>query len=377
MKNARTALAALCLLAAPALLAQSPSRPTPKPPAPRTPSGAGLTVQAGPDAPKGASPAEVEDLRLLSETGADPFALERLGLGAVQADDLAKARSFFEKSWKLGQLPTAAYNLACVDAREKKVDAAFADLDRALGAGFDDEASLKNDPDLAPLRSSPRWAGVLERAARNRAAGDAAVVKEGIFVAPKGKPAGILVLLHDAASSPMAASGPFVGPAEKRALFLAVPRGPGKSADRKFGWGSAERAKAAVETAVAEAGRRAGGGKLPVYVVGVGRGGTEAFTVVARTPAGSVSGVGSIGGPFDPGAAQQAVGLRGPRLFLGLSRDADPSRSAAFRRGVEALRKMGLSPVVSEWPGAGDGFPENAATAVADVLDGLKAPAGR
>jgi len=377
MKNAPAALAALCLLSAPALLAQSPPRPTPKPAPPQTQSGAGITVQSGPEAPKGAAPAAVEDLRLLPDAGADPFTLERLGLGALQANDLVKARTFFEKSWKLGQLPTAAYNLACVDAREKKIDAAFANLDRALGAGFDDDATLRTDSDLAPLRPSPRWAGVLDRATRNRAAGDAAAVKEGIFVAPKERAVAILVLLHDAASSPIAVSGPFVAPAQKRGLFLAAPRGPGKSADRKFGWGSADRATAAVDAAVSEARKRAGNARLPVYVVGVGRGGTEALTIVARTPHGAVAGVGSIGGPFDPGAAREAAGLRGPQLVLGLARDAEPARSGAFHRGVEALRKMGLSPVVYEWPGTGDGFPKDPALAVADVLGGLKTPARR
>jgi hypothetical protein len=377
MKNAPAALSALCLLSVPVLLAQAPSKPTPRPPAAQMQSGAGVTVQTGPEAPKGAAPAEVEDFRALPEGEADPFALERLGLGAAQAKDLAKARVFFEKAWKLGRLPAAAYNLACVDANEKKIDAAFADLDRALGAGFDDEATLKSDPDLAPLRSSPRWAGLVERAARNRAAGDAAAVKEGIFVAPPGRPAAVLVLLHDAPSSPIAVSGPFVAAAQRRGLFIAAPRGPSKSADKKFGWGSAERATAAVDASVSEARKRAGDARLPVYIVGVGRGGTEALTIAARTAAGTVAGAGSIGGPFDPGAARDAAGLRGARLVLGLSRDADPARSGAFRRGVEALRKMGLSPVVTEWPGTGDGFPKDPAVAVADVLDGLRPPAKR
>lgn len=377
MKVARAALAALCLLSARALLAQTPAAATPKAVPSQKQSGAGVTVQAGPEMPKGTTPAEIEDLRLAAEGGNDPFALERLGLGAVQANDLGKARTFFERSWKLGKLPTAAYNLACVDAREKKIDAAFASLDRALGAGFDDEAALRTDPDLAPLRSSPRWSGLPGRAARNRAAGDAAAVKEGIFVAPKRKAVAILVLLHDAASSPMAVSAPFVAEAGKRGLFLAVPRGPGKSADRKFGWGSAERAAAAVDAAVAAASERTGNRELPVFLIGVGRGGTEAYSIVAGKRAGAVAGVGSIGGPFDPGASPQAAGLRGVRLFLGISRDADPARSGAFQRGIETLRKMGYAPVVSEWPGTGDAFPKDPAQAVADSLDGLRLRAGR
>lgn len=377
MKVARAALAVLSLLSVRTLLAQTPVAATPKAVPPQKQSGAGVTVQAGPEAPKGAASAEIEDLRLAAEVGNNAFALERIGLGAVQANDLGKARTFFERSWKLGKLPTAAYNLACVDAREKKIDAAFASLDRALGAGFDDENALRTDPDLAPLRSLPRWSGLLGQAARNRAAGDAAAVKEGLFVAPKRKAVAILVLLHDAASSPMVVSAPFVAEAGRRGLYLAAPRGPGTSADRKFGWGSAERAAAAVDAAVAAASERTGNRGLPVFLIGVGRGGTEAYTIVARKRPGAFAGVGSIGGPFDPGASQQAAGLRGVRLFLGISRDTDPARSSAFQRGIESLRRMGYAPVVAEWPGTGDAFPKDPAQAVAGSLDGLQLRAGR
>jgi hypothetical protein len=377
MKILGASLAALVVFGSPLALAQAPAKATPRPVPTHEQSGAGITVKAGSEAPEGTSPARVQDFRYLDKDPNDPFALERLGLGAVQANDLAKARVFFERAWKLGQLPTAAYNLACVDAREKKVDAAFASLNRALAAGFDDERSLKTDSDLAPLRESPRFQVALDAARKNRAAGDVAAVKEGLFVAPKRKPAAILVLLHDAASSPMAVSAPFVAEADRRGLFLAVPRGPGRSADKRFGWGSAERAAAAVDAVIAEARRRARDPKLPVFLLGAGRGGTEAFTVAARKPAGAVAGVGSIGGPFDPGAAQQPAGLRGVRLFCGIARDAAPAQAGAFRRGVDALRRNGLSPTVVEWPGAGASFPKDVPKAVSEALDGMGLPPGR
>lgn len=376
MKHVPAAFAAVLVFSAVPLAAQAPAKATPKPVPTQKQTGGGLTVQSGPEAPKGAAPAQMEDFRLLPDAS-DPFALERLGLGAVQAKDLGKARIFFEKAWKLGKLPTAAYNLACLDAREKKTNVAFTNLDHALGAGFDDPAALNSDSDLESLRSSPRWKAVVDRAERNRTAGDAAVVKEGIFVAPEGHPVGLLVLLHDAASSPMAVSAPFVDEAKKRGLYLAVPRGPGRSADQRFGWGSAERAATAVDAAIAEGRKRAGDPKLPVLLLGVGRGGTEALTVAARKAAGTLAGAGSINGPFDPGAAQRAAGLRGTILFLGLSQDADPARMGAFRRGIDALKQMGLTPVVKEWPGTGQAFPRDAARAASDALDGFRVPAGR
>ncbi len=114
-----------------------------------------------------------------------------------------------------------------------------------------------------------------------------------------------------------------------------------------------------------------------MLLVGVGRGGTEAFTAAARSAPGTFAGVGSIGGPFDPGAAPNPAGLRGARLFLGFSRDAAPAEVAAIRRGIESLRQQGFQPIVAEWPGAGSGFPKDVRRAVKETLDAFagQAPA--
>ena len=101
-------------------------------------------------------------LRILGSSAKDPWQMERLGVAAVQKNELGKAREFFEESWKAGELPTAPYNLACLDAREGKPDAAFRQLDRAVAAGFDDEATLAKDTDLASLRARPEFARIVQ-----------------------------------------------------------------------------------------------------------------------------------------------------------------------------------------------------------------------
>ena len=364
MKRSLAALAALSLLS-PYAAAQT-SGGAAKKPTPMT--APGLQVSTSTSAPAGAN-VSAEDMRILQGEKQDPFELERIGLAAVNANQMDRARLFFERSWKLGELPTAAYNLACLDARKGRADEAFANLDRALAAGFDDGASLEKDPDLASLRGKPKWKGVVALAAKNVAAGDAAVVKEGVFLAPKEKPLAILLLVHDKQSDPYAVSNPFANVALSHRLFLAAPRGPGRSAKKRFGWGSAERAAKAIDAAVVAARKKAGNPKLPVLLVGVGRGGTEAFTVAAKKAPGTFEAVGSIGGPFDPGAAPNTSGLRGARLFVGSSRDTDPNEINAMRRGVEALRQQGFQPVVAEWPGATAGFPSDVPRAVKETLD--------
>jgi hypothetical protein len=364
MKSSLAAFAALTLLCPIAAAQPAPAAKKPTPV-----SGSGLSVSTSTAAPKAAPNVTAEDVRVLQGENQDPFELERIGLAAVNANELDRARTFFEKAWKVGELPTAAYNLACLDARKGRADAAFANLDKALAAGFDDATALEKDPDLAPLRGKPKWASVVSGAAKNRAAGDAAVVKEGVFLSPKERPLAILLLLHDKQSDPYAVANPFADVALSHRLFVAAPRGPGRSAKKRFGWGSADRAAKAVDAAIDAARKKAGDPKLPVFLVGVGRGGTEAFTAAAKKAPKTFDGIGSIGGPFDPGAAPNTSGLRGARLFLGSSRDADPNEIAASRRGVEALRQQGFQPSVVQWPGTSSGFPQDVPRAVKDTLD--------
>jgi len=368
MKRSLRALVAL-LLATSTLpaLGQAP-KATPTPPAP---SGSAI-VGENPQAPAGAKPAEIQDVRVLGPAARDPWQMERLGVAAVQKNELGKAREFFEESWKAGELPTAPYNLACLDAREGKADAAFRELDRAVAAGFDDEATLTKDPDLASLRGRPEFARILDGTRRNRAAGDAAVLDEGLFVAPGRAPKAILLLLHEVNSDPMSVAGPFVAEAKARGLYLVAPRGPSSSGKKRFGWGSPERALEAVKRAVAEGRRRAGKLPLPVVVVGAGRGGKLGLEIAARTP-GLFAAVGSVGGIFDPGpsGAAAVAGLKGIPVFLGVAKSASPELLKAMQKGRENMQALGVRIQWGEWPGTGEGLPANAAQAAKEILDVL------
>ncbi len=365
MKAFRWGAAPLLLLVPFSLLAQGGSKSAPPPPSP-----AGVAVTTGSAAPPGARAPEIQDFRILAGKVEDPYELERLGVAFAQKGELERARNLFERSWKVGELPTAPFNLACLDARQKKTDAAFNQLERAVAAGFDDEKTLKSDADLAPIRANPRFSGIVAGIRKNVAAGDAAVVHEGTFIAPSGPPRAILVLLHDASSDPVAVSGPFVDRARQAGLFVAAPRGPAKAGKKRFGWGSPERAVGAAERGIAEAKRRAG--NLPVLAVGVGRGGMVVSRLATLRP-GLLAAAGTIGGPFDFGVTGQpaARALRGVRIFLGIQSGAPSPLMQAFRQGRDILKSLGLDPIYKEWPGPGTGFPSDARAAVQDVLAAL------
>lgn len=366
----KTRLAAgAALLLAPALLLAQPA-PTPRPGG----GGSGVTSSVGPNpkAPAGSRPAEPQDVRLLDGQPQDPYQLERFGVAATQKGEIDMARRFFEQAWQVGELPSAPFNLACLDARAGKTDAAFKQLDRALAAGFDEEETLLSDPDLNSLRGLPQFSAVLAGVKKNRAAGDAAVAGEAFYVAPGQNARAILVVLHPVASDPMMVAAPFVGEAKARGLYLAAPRGPARAGKRRFGWGSSARADAALQGFVAAA-RKKAGSALPVYVVGVGRGGRIAFEVAAKQ-AGLFVGVGSIAGPFDPGnaPASAVAPLRGIPLVLGTPREAPPELVRAMKQGRDNLKRLALAVSYFEWPGTGEALPSNAARAAADVLDAFR-----
>ena len=90
-----------------------------------------------------------------------------LGVTLTRMKKNKKARSYFQKS--LGLDPTHGwtyYCLACLDALERKTEAAFAKLEMAIVHGFRNATHLRRDSDLRSLRRDPRWKAIVKRAAR-------------------------------------------------------------------------------------------------------------------------------------------------------------------------------------------------------------------
>jgi len=59
--------------------------------------------------------------------------------------------------------PTVYYNLACSHCLLQHLDEAFAALGRSIALGYRDASHLTKDPDLANLRSDPRFRTLLGR----------------------------------------------------------------------------------------------------------------------------------------------------------------------------------------------------------------------
>lgn len=79
-----------------------------------------------------------------------------------QKDRFDEARVAFEKSIELGFKPdSSAYNIACGYGIQGDAENALLWLDRAIDKGFDDVAHLEKDSDLDPVRSDPRFRGLM------------------------------------------------------------------------------------------------------------------------------------------------------------------------------------------------------------------------
>jgi hypothetical protein len=90
----------------------------------------------------------------------------QLGIAASSAGESRRALEAFGKAFALAQNPTAAYNIGAMHARIGQRDSALVWLDSAVKIGFVAVPQFHSDPDLASVRSDPRFARVVAAAER-------------------------------------------------------------------------------------------------------------------------------------------------------------------------------------------------------------------
>jgi len=86
---------------------------------------------------------------------------------AYEAEDWSECADLYARAADRGSRGIrrhAAYNAACCHAVAGEVDAAFAELDRAIEARFEDVDLLRRDTDLESLHDDPRWEETVARA---------------------------------------------------------------------------------------------------------------------------------------------------------------------------------------------------------------------
>jgi beta-lactamase regulating signal transducer with metallopeptidase domain/tetratricopeptide (TPR) repeat protein len=87
-----------------------------------------------------------------------------LGYAQLAAEEGDMGTASFKKALDLGyRAPTTMYNLACSTAQAGEIDASFAWLEKAEGAGMHMWSQARWDDDLDPLRSDPRYKKLAKR----------------------------------------------------------------------------------------------------------------------------------------------------------------------------------------------------------------------
>ncbi len=97
----------------------------------------------------------------------------RLGYARSFLGHFEEALPSFERAAELNYMrPSATYNTACSHSRHGNLDLALAALRQALELGFENQALIKEDPDLANLRGDPRFADLMKEWLEKRKHGD-------------------------------------------------------------------------------------------------------------------------------------------------------------------------------------------------------------
>ncbi len=103
------------------------------------------------------------------QTEPNPRAWYRLGASLGKIGEYDKAIEAFENGRAMGMAPQfVEYGIAAVYASKKDKDKAFEHLEKAVQNGLGQPDQLSADPDLADLKSDPRFAKILEQVKHNQ-----------------------------------------------------------------------------------------------------------------------------------------------------------------------------------------------------------------
>ena len=124
----------------------------------------GCLVARAAETPSAQKPRGILDILAAMNKSVRP--VEETMAAAMHRGDIASAEKLCRQLIaEVPFAPTGYYDLACVHALQGNRDDAFRQIEEAVAHGFDNVEHLKSDPDLTILRSDPRFAEIVKKAA--------------------------------------------------------------------------------------------------------------------------------------------------------------------------------------------------------------------
>ena len=155
----RPSLFTLLLLGTASLVAPTATAQQDTPPAPQPAAEVPTLQEAGALLQQGdLQAASVAYAKIVLAQPENAQAWQMLGYSLHMSGDLDRALRVHTKAATFDAVrPIALYNIACVHALQGRADEAFAFLEQAVEAGFNDPNQYGSDADLRSLHSDPRW----------------------------------------------------------------------------------------------------------------------------------------------------------------------------------------------------------------------------
>lgn len=259
----------------------------------------------------------------------------------------------------------SVFNLACALARAGAIDRALDALQRAAELGFSFVTTLREDPDLDPLRSHPRFAAAVaaieathdREFASMKARADAShPLLFGPPAEERAEPAPLIVLLHGRGGRAEDLADLWLPSAAAIGAVVVAPEAF-TPLGRGFQWLKADDAVYRVRQAIEYAASLFPVDRRRVVVAGFSQGAHVALVAASRHPE-LFAGVIAIAACDRDGVELQRLGT-GPRPRLYLAAGSEDPVHSECRRMAKRYRQMDFQVETRTYPGYGHEFPQN------------------
>lgn len=298
---------------------------------------------------------------------------------AYEAKDFKKAISLLKKILSAGPHPMFEFNLACAYAQDANPQKALLHLEKAVNLGFIDAAAIEKEEDLLPVRTSPKFAKILQKAraaaeAQEKAFANVPAPQDIVLPAKDLKPGDkspLLIFLHGMGSSPDEIKDAVKPLADSWKYTVFLPCGSRKLGIRPDGKpGYTWDARKDVQFIVEKTKKMTGVDPRQVYLGGFSAGASIAYLIALESPE-TFSGVVGFSGALEKELlTEQTVRAAAGKvpIYIVHGRQDQVMPIALGRDANEYFTKKGFRVTLNEYDG-GHGLPSTYFDVFKDAIE--------